>query len=207
MASMVGGNFDTVQGWRVKSGIRQLIRTWEAIYNEAVMKNTNFRLILDLDTQSYYVRREVQLEPNQAQQVDYLKNLRTRKEKQRRAQQELEDLPTLEQEFEQDDAQSAQDLDKAYYAHVYSDPASGFRLGRPLSFPELGEPIRLPEGLTITGVKVHGKIEEKGQPFVRVSARNGAEFAVIYITAGEQEFTLLNDPGSGTFSVKSGHFD
>ena len=116
-------------------------------------------------------------------------------------------MPTLEQEFQQEDTRMSQDLDKAYYSHVYADPASGFRLGMPLSSPELGEPTPLPEGLTITGVKVRGKLEENGQPFIRVSSRNGSEFAVIYITAAEQKFSLLNDPGSGTFSVKSGNLD
>lgn len=207
MASMMGGQFSSVRGWRTKSGLRALIRTWELVCNEAITKNSNYRLIFDLDNQSYYVRREIQSAPDHVQYVDRAKNLRSEKEKERRSQEEAEELPSIEEEFQKEDENQNQDLDKVFFSYIFSDPGAGFRLGLPIWEPSMGEPTRLPDDLVITGVKVRGRVEQDGQPFIRVSARSGSEFAVVYVKMGEQEFSLLNDPGASTFSIKDGHVD
>lgn len=208
MSTLAVSKFNSLQGWRVKGGVRNLMTTWELLYNEASSKNRNYRLIIDLDEQTYFVRREVVAQGFEAQQVDYLKNLRTKGEQKRRAQQEVENLGTLEEEFREDDFRQGAELDKLFFETIFADSGSIVRLARPLAFPKLAEPTILPEGLVIESVKVRGKTYTDGQPFIRISGRTGSDFAVIKIKVGEdQELTMVNDPGTGTFRLAPGNID
>jgi hypothetical protein len=181
--------------------------TWQLLFNESFARGEAYRMIINLDENGYYVRREVHPEGNAVEQVDYLENLRSKKEKARRAEKAEQDLPSLEEEFAQEDRRQSGALDSLYYRTLYSDPEAPVRLAIPLEFPSLGEERKLADGLKVRDVIIGGERIETGQAVLRFSPRGGTDFAVVHMLAGEDVYTLVNDPATGTVKLHNGDLE
>lgn len=207
LSYLMVGRLDVVGGWRVKTSLRQFVRVWETIYADALAKQESYRLIVDLNNQSYYVRREIGAEQQTFEQVDRLSGFRSKTESARRTQREQENLKSVSDEYAEQDERNATDLETQYYSSFLGSIGQSTRLGIPLNFPDLGNSSAFADGLEIKGIKVRGRTENTGTHYIRVSRQSGAEFAVVHLTANDQDFTVVNDPGTGKLSVLSGHVD
>ncbi len=193
----------SILGWQHESEIRELSATWQFLHNEGAARAESYRLVINLGENSYYVLREVPLDPGQSVEVDYLKNLRTRREKERRQNEELSDLRSIEEEFEEEDKRQSGALDSLYYQSRFRDPNAGIRLSPPLEFPSLAEVKKLSDGLEIRDVILAGEKFESGTVILRVSGA-ASQFAILHLTAGEQVFTVYNNPATSVVEVKGG---
>ena len=199
--------FEPLQQWKQKGELRKFVDTWEFLYNEALARGQAYRLEIDLDTESYYVRREIQLQQSESKQVDYLQNLRTKSEQDRRAKREEEELSSIKEEYKEEDERLTQTVEKLYYDYLLADPEGSIRLGRPLEFPSLAETKSLPPGLEFRDVKTRKGKKTDGRVSIRFSPKGAAEFAVVHLIAGERVFTAFMNPSSGEVSIRDGDQD
>lgn len=196
----------SILGWQHESEIRELSATWQFLHNEASARSESYRLVINLSENSYYVLREVPLDPGESVQVDYLKNLRTKGEQERRAEEERKDLKSVEEEFEEEDKRQSGALDALYYQSRFRDPNAGVRLSPPLEFPSLAEKKQLSDGLEIRDVILDGEEVESGTIILRVAGA-ASQFALLHLAAGEQIFTVYNNPATSVVEVKGGDLD
>lgn len=212
ISSVSVGRMDSLLIWKQKGDLRKLADTWEFLYREAVGRGEAYRLVLNLDRNSYAVRREVslvgdRLEGGHVRNVDYLSGLRSEREQQRRSQRETEELPTLEEEFQAEDERQTGSLESLFYDIVFGDPEGPSRLAVPLEFPSLAEERVLTDGLRFTEIKTPRGEKEDGEAFIRFSPRGAADFAVVHLSAGETPFTLFMNPSTGHVTIEEGTLD
>ncbi|MCB0325673.1 MAG: type II secretion system protein, partial [Bdellovibrionales bacterium] len=119
---------DSILGWRQEGDVREFVTTWQFLHNEAAARGESYRLVIDFAANAYHVLREVPLDPGESVEVDYLKNLRTKGEQERRTKAELEELKTLDEEFEEEDRRQSGALDQLYYRTRFRDPNAAVRL-------------------------------------------------------------------------------
>lgn len=200
-------NFDSVFAWKQKGDIRKFVDTWEFLYNEAIARRQGYRLVIDIDKNSYYVRREIIPEGTEIKNVDYLANLRTQGQKERLQEEELEELPSIAEEFEAEDAKQSGDLESLFFGVAFNDPGIPTRLGRPLEFPSLAEGKILVNGLRFKDIKTPRGLQDSGNAYIRFSPRGASEFAVIHLLAEDKLFTLFMNPSTGRVSFKEGEVD
>ena len=101
-------NFDKLIGEQRTSALRQFVSIWEFLNSQAQVRDSSYRVYVNIDSNSYYVRREVPqpIEIGGAgRKVDHLWNLRTKSQKKRlleKAKETQEDLGSLEEEVLRD---------------------------------------------------------------------------------------------------------
>lgn len=204
ITSVITTRFESLNIWKQKSDIRKFANAWQLLHEEAKRKGEGFRLIIDLESDSYYVRSEIPLEEKQVQfrQVDYLRNLRTKKEKERRAKKEQEELETsLEDEFKAYDLAQSRSIDKQLYSKIFRDPNASFRISQPINFPSLGETQKFSDGVEIRDVIVNNEELTSGQTMIRFSPAGSTSFAVVHLKAQDAVFTIYLDPGTGRIKI------
>ena len=201
--------FTSVFGWKIKSDIRKFVDTWEFLYSEAAARGESYRLIINIEGNSYYVRREVRPLPNEqvVKQVDYLANLRTQSEQERREQEEEDDLPSLEDEYKMEEARQSGDLPSLFYSYVFADSAQDSRLATPIEFPSLAKNVEFTTGLNVRNVKTLRGNADSGKSFIRFSPKGAAEFAAVYLEMEEEIYTVMMNPSTGSVSFKTGEID
>ncbi len=188
--------------------IRRLLNTWEMLFNEALARGEAYRLIIDLDKGSYFVRREIKAQEGVVKEVDYIANLRTKGEKERRKNRAEENLLSLEEEFAKEDARQGLDLETLFYLSLFADPEGNMRLARPLEFPSLAKEKLLDEGISIRDIKTEGGTIKAGKASIRFSPRGSSEFAVIHFLINEEHVvTALLNPWTGVSKVQEGDVD
>lgn len=207
MAALSVSKFDSLAGWRSQYGFRSFLNTWEFVFREAQTRREAYRLIIDIDRGQYSVLREIPLRGTAARQVDFLKNLRTRGEQERRERESTKELLSLEDEFRQEDERQSESLESLFYEFAYSDPSGSVRLTRPLDFPQLAEPKELPEGIIFRDVKLGPELYEKGEVAIRFSPLGASDFAVVHIESDGQVFSALLNPSTGELELQSGYID
>lgn len=197
VASLSADSFGSLVGWKQKGELRKFVDTWEFLGNEAAVKQEAYRLVVNLDLNRYYVRREVQSNRS-VEQVDHLANLRTKGEREKRAQEgEEEELLSLEEEFKEEDVRQGGTLEELFYNFVFYDPNGPKRLAMPTSFPSLAEGKVFSDGLKIRDVETAlGKITQ-GKASLRISPRSGGELSLVHMVLDEQVLTLVMNPVSG----------
>ncbi len=193
----------SILGWQHESEMRAFSATWQFLHNEGAARGEAYRLILNISEGSYHVLREVRLDPSESVQVDYLQNLRTKGEKERRSEKELSDLRSVEEEFEEEDRRQSGALDSLFYQTRFRDPDAGVRLSPPLEFPSLAEPKKLSAGLSFRDVIIEGEESNSGTAILRVSG-SASQFAIVHLSAGEQVFTIYNNPATSVVRVLGG---
>jgi prepilin-type N-terminal cleavage/methylation domain-containing protein len=206
IATLVSQRFGTVYLTRQRSEVRKFANAWETLFNEAIIRGEGYRLIIDLDDNSYYVRREVALRGLAVTNVDYLKNLRTKSERERRKRRE-EELSSVSTELEREDQRQGESLDSLYYEYLYADPNGPVRLTRPLEFPALAEAKPLIGGLAFTRVKTAAGEMTEGEVAISFSPRGASSFAVVYLKGERGDFTVFMNPSSGQMEIRYGVID
>lgn len=191
--------------WQHESDLRRFSGLWQTLAREATNRGETYRLILNLDAGTYSVRREVPLERGEIKQVDYLENLRTKKEKDRRRKKQEENaLSSVEEEYQREDLRQSGSLVSLYYSAVYQDPEADVRLSVPLQSPSLGEDKHLAQGLVIRDVEYAEERIEEGSVFLRLMPRQSAAPAVIHFRSGEEVYSLYADPVRGQVVTQVG---
>ena len=174
----------------------------ELLRQESISRGESHRLIVNLNNDSYRVLREVPRQPGESTEVDYLKNLRTRKEQERReVEEEEEQLLSLEDEFVEEDLRQSGALDVLYYQAVFRDPLADVRLAVPLQFPTLAKWKKLSAGLSFRDIVINGEKFTDGRAEIRFSSQHVAQLAVIHFSSGDAIFTLAVKPESGSVEV------
>lgn len=198
---------DSIRIWQQRSDIRRFTDTWEFLFNEALGRNSAYRLYIDFDAQQYYVRREVALPPGEAQQVDLLQGLRLESEKRRLQEKEQQELLSVEEELKRDDQQKAGNIEVQFYQFVFGDAITGVRLARPSEFPSLAEPKNLSEGLKFRDIKSADGTKNSGLTYIRFSPRGSTDFVVLHLETGTRVFTITMNPSTGELVLMEGDFD
>lgn len=208
MSGLASTQIDSILVWRQKQEIRQLAQTWNFLFHHSVAKGQAFRLVIDLDRDTYHVLREInQPSALQVQEVDFLSNLRTQGEQRRRAEEQTE---LLEAEGEQalNESLRGASLEELFSSMLYSDPHSSVQLTRPEELKSLAERHQLPEGLDITSVKLADQEPSEGQTFIRLSPRGSSQFAIIRLKALEEvDFSIFLNPSTGEIEIEEGFLD
>lgn len=204
MSGLVVTRFDSLTGWKQRGDVRKLLDTWEFLYVQALSRSTGYQLRINLDRNSYRIFREVVQSGDTVRQVDYLANLRTQSEQERREAEQLEQSLTLEEEFEQEDLRQSQDLETLFYQQMFADPEGELRLGVPLEFPRLAEEQQLDAGIDIRDVHTARGVQTEGTAYVRFAPRGAAEFAVIHFSMGEEIYTAMMNPSTGKVHFEKG---
>ncbi|MCB0358731.1 MAG: prepilin-type N-terminal cleavage/methylation domain-containing protein [Bdellovibrionales bacterium] len=206
-SALVARQFGSIFGWKQQGEVRKLLATVNFLSEEAEGRGNGYRLIIDLSRESYYVLRETVDEERSVRQVDYLANLRTKKEQERRAVEEREQLLSLEEEFEREDSRQSGSLETLFFEHIFADPYGGVRLARPLEFPELAQTKTFSDGIDLYELKTPRETIEEGEGFIRFPAGGSPEFASLKLRANDQVFTLILNPATGRMQVVSGDVD
>ncbi|MCC6932694.1 MAG: hypothetical protein IT292_05515 [Deltaproteobacteria bacterium] len=214
LSSVAVSKFDTVFQYRQRGEIRKLINTWELLYQESQARGEAYRLLINIDDQTYTVRREVMQHHDGIRQVDHLKNLRTRTEKERRRQKELEQTANIEELLSNEASRDAQSLDVLFYQALFIDPYSDTNLEAPQEFPSLAQQNSIPKELRIRDVRTEAGIFQEGDAIIRFSPRGGSDFAVLHIEVNleadqdeQQIITILFNPWTGKARVINREMD
>ncbi len=194
-------------GYKSRAALRNFIDTWQFLYHEAEGRREDYRLVIDLDRSQFYVRREVPPEDKAYVQVDYLKNLRTKGEQERRAKKEEENLKDVTTEFEEEDIRQSAPLETLFYQMLFQDRSGPIELTRPLEFPALAEVQTLPPDLRIKDVATLANKATSGTVFIRFSAQGATDFAVVHFDVAGEGFTAFLDPATGSVILKNGLVD
>ncbi len=203
LAAFSVGRIDSIDIWKQKGDIRKFVDTLEFLVAESVIKKHAYRVVIDLDDNSYYVRREIRTK-NNVKNVDYLKNLRLKSETERLKKKEEEELLSLEEEFKEEDLRATEPLETTFYEYMFSDAEATHRLAIPLEFPELGKKKEFSEGLRIRDIETaRGKIS-KGEFSLRYSTMMSGVLAVIHFQAGSHLFSARINPAAGNVVVEDG---
>lgn len=207
LSSLALSRLDSASGWQQKNALREFGDTWQMLLFEALNRRDAYRLIIDLDANSYFVRREVPLDRDTVIQVDYLKNLRTKSEKERRKHREEDQLLSLDDEYRQDEIRQNGPLEELFYQTVFADPNASARLAVPTEFPGLAQEKVLPPGLFFKEVETSAQKAKSGQIVIRFSPRGASEYALVRMQAGDQTFTIFVNPATGSAETVSGDAD
>lgn len=204
IGSFVVFRMDSLLAWRAESEIRRFTNTIQIVKNDSIQRQERYRVLIDLEAQTYTVRREVPLDPDDTLQVDYLENLRTQGEQERRAEEELGDLQSLDEEFAALDARHGGALEQRYYRSTFADPQADVRLGVPIYFPSLGEMMRFDSSVRIRDVEIGEQRIEDGTVVLRFLARSPAPAALIHFEVDELVYTVAIHPQRSSLEILGG---
>ena len=202
ITTLASSKFSSITGWKQESEIRQLSALWRQLFNEAYGRGQTYRLVLDIDKDFYQVFREVPLPPTKAENVDLLSNLRTRREKERKVKEEIEEIGTIEQEFQKQDIIDSSPLDQQYFSTRFRDANAGVKLSIPLEFPSLSEQKEFTEGLDIISVKRGEEVIDKGQIFFRFTPQATSDAVEINLKINEQDYVAKSEATNGSLIIK-----
>ena len=209
IASLSVGKIDFLVVAKQQGEIRKFLTTWELLFNESLARGVAYRLTLDLGTQSYSVRREVIVNDGTSKNVDYLENLRTRREKERRNKElDGDNAYSLEQEFNKEDERQSLDLETLFYTSLFADPEGTLRLAQPIEFPSLGQDIKFGDGVIVRDVKTEYGTIKDGKAVLHFSPRGTSDFAVIHFLINDDYvITALLNPWTGDAQIFTGDKD
>jgi len=204
MSVLAISNFGLLDSYRGDTELRKFISVWELVAADSQQRGESYRLIIDLDDQSYTVRREVPLEEGAQKKVDYLENFRRKMG--RKKLEDEEPLLSVEEEYKREDLREGDTLESIFLKTFYHDANEPTRLGTPLSFPSLAERQRLPESLRIRDVQVGNEKFEEGEVSIRFSSTGMSDFAVVHlVTPGNGRVqTAHMNPANAVVKVEVG---
>ena len=196
ISSLAISRLDNVMLWKQRSAVREFGAVWEVLFGEAQRRGKRFRLVINLDDNSYTVRQENPALGDQARQIDTLANLRLDSEKQRREQAEQSNVRSAEDQLKEEDYLASFPLESQYYMTLGAD-AGMAQLSMPTSMPNLGNRHLLVPPLRIRDVVTSRGRIESGTAVIRFSPLGGSEFAVVHFLAGDGVITMLLNPATG----------
>ena len=201
ITTVAASKFSSITGWKQESELRYFSSLWRQLFNEAYGRGETYRLVIDIDEDYYQVFREVPLPPGKFETVDLLSNLRTRREKERRAKEESEKLLSLEDEYKKEDQRLAEGLDSQYFSARFRDINSAVELGRPLEFPNLVDKKYFSEGLDIKDVKRGEDIIDEGQVIFRFTPQASNDPVILHFSLNDRIYVAESKPTSGSLKI------
>lgn len=206
IGSLAVSRLDNIMLWKQRSEIREFGSVWELLFGEAQRRGKRFRLVLNIDDNSYTVRQENPILEDQSRNVDYLKNLRLDSERARREQAEQDSVTSAEEQLKEEDYISTMPLETQYFLTVGSD-AGLARLSVPVDLPSLGEVHRFSSGLRLRDVSTANGRMTSGTTIIRFSPLGGSEFAVVHFIIGDGVATMLLNPATGDLQTLTSDVD
>ncbi len=203
ISSTASARFGMLDSYRQKSALRQLVNTWELVASDALLRGESYRLIFNLENQSYIVRREIPPEQGEFRNVDTLAGFRS-KMKYNQEREEREPIKGVKESFAAEAIREGNSLDAQYYQTFFRDSDAQVNLGPPLNFPRLAETQQLPAGLTIRDVMVGDELYDSGSVFLRFTANGGVDFGVIHLVRSSGVVTAFMNPASGKVKMEDG---
>jgi len=208
LATIVTTRFGAIDAFRQNGEIRAFLNTWQFLLNEAAGDGNTYRLILDLDNNSYLVRQEIPMPPGNIEQVDLLKGLRLKSEQERRQKIEDEQALSVEETFRiLDEQEQNLPLEELFANSLYSEPGKNSKLAVPVSLPGLSDEKVLPNSLRMQEVIIDGESVRNGRVYLTFSPQGASNVAtIIFDSNGEQMSAILN-PLSGESRFSRGVMD
>jgi prepilin-type N-terminal cleavage/methylation domain-containing protein len=194
---------DTVSAWKQRSDIRKFAATWEFLHREAQRRGDAFRLIIDLDKETYTVRQEIPILRGQTKDVDYLKNMRLESERRR-----IEESQTSEQDaYKYREELEGRPLDEQYFHVIFEDPYGTVRQTVPLDHPRLADTHEFASDLSFRDVVMAGQRTDSGQAVIRFSPRGASDFAVVHLWRSGEPMTVMMNPSTGQMLIENREVD
>ena len=196
MAGISATKFSALDSLNFKSSLRKFTNTWEFLYSEAKAKGESYRLIIDLEKNSYSVRREIPVVSSTSSR-DVLKDFRLKSEVERMAKKDQEKLKDITEELKEDELREGEVLENLFYQKVFFDPNSNVRLGVPLDKPSLGEEKFLSPGLRFRDIEIAGEKADGPEVVLRFSSNGTTDFAAVHLSADQTNYTAVINPATG----------
>ncbi len=203
ITTLASSKFSSITGWKQESEIRSLSSLWRQLFNEAYGRGQTYRLVLDIDNDYYQVFREVPLPPTRSENVDLLSNLRTRREKERKAQEEIEEIGTIAEEYAKQEAIDSLELDQQYFSVRFRDANAAVRLSIPLEFPSLSKQKDFTEGLDIISVKRGKEIIDEGKVFFRFTPQSTSDAVEINLKINDEDYVAKSEATNGNLVIRN----
>lgn len=201
ITTVAASRFSSLTGWKQESELRYFSSLWRQLFNEAYGRGETYRLVVNLDENYYQVFREIPLPPGKSVNVDLLSNLRTKREKERRAKEDAENIISVEEGFKKEDERTAESLDIQYYSVRFRDLNTAVELGHPLEFSNLVEKKYFTDGLRIRDIERGEEKIEEGQVIFRFTPQGSSDAATIFFSLNEQVFKAKSEPTSGNLKI------
>jgi type II secretory pathway pseudopilin PulG len=207
-SAIVVTRFDAISAYRQNGELRTFLNTWQFLLNEAAADGNSYRLIVDLDSNSYLVRQEIPLPPEATENVDLNKGLRLRSEKERRKRKEDEGALTPDEAFRLlDEQERVRSLDELFALSVYVDPGNNVVLSQPINFPSMGQEQGFSGSIKIQSVTVDGVEINRGRASLHFTPQGAQNIAVITFNIDGQIRSALLNPLSGESQLITGATD
>lgn len=203
MTTVAASRFGATDKLRQNSELRHFINTWEMVQQAASGKGDSYRLILDLDRNTYFVKREMQVRTSKIRKVDYVNRLRSDKERARRAAREQRKESDIKQQVAEQIARESGPLDEQFFDMIFRDPNADVELTAPIEFPSLEQDQELRE-IVIRDAYVSGREVDRGMAIIRLLGSGATEFAAVHIVAGKQVYSAVMNPATGRVRLDEG---
>lgn len=200
MVGISATKFNALDSLNFKSSLRKFINTWEFLYSEAKAKGESYRLIIDLEKNSYLVKREIP-SISQISGRDVLKDFRLKSEIERLEKQEEEKLKNIQEELKDEELREGEVLENLFYQKIFFDPSSNVRLGTPLDKPSLGKEKFLSSGLRFRDIEIAGEKADGPEVTLRFGSNGAIDFAVIHLLADQAIYTAVISPATGKVTL------
>jgi hypothetical protein len=205
ITTVAATNFSSISSWQLESDLNRFANTMIFLREEANSRNESYRMTIDLERNSYFIRREVPLERGEIKKVDYLENLRTKGEKERKKEKEQEESSaSVEEEFQKEDRRQSGPLEELYYNATFRDPFADVRLSLPLQSPSLGEEKKFSGGLKLKDIEFAQNKITSGQTELRFFPAAFSTQAVIHFESSEGLYSIFVIPGLNQVKIKTG---
>lgn len=204
-SAIVVTRFDAISTYRQNGELRTFLNTWQFLLNEAAADGNSYRLIIDLDSNSYLARQEIPLPPEAVEQVDLNKGLRLQSEKERRKRKQDEAALTPDEAFRLiDEQEKLRSLDELFALSVYADPGGNVVLAEPVNFPGVGREQDFPSSVRIQSVTVDGIQFDRGRVSLHFTPQGAQDIAIVTFNIDGQIRSALLNPLSGESQLTSG---
>lgn len=208
LATVVTTRFDALTLFRKKGELRSFLNTWQFLVNEAAGDGNTYRLIIDLDNNSYFVRQEIPLPPNNIEHVDLMKNLRLRSEKERKQREEDERALSVEDAAKvQEEQEENMSVEELFASALFRDAGKNVQLALPVNYASLGEEQVLSDSVRIRNIILDGEMISSGRAELFFSPQGVSSIAVVHFDVGDQQLTAILNPLSGESRLLSGEAD
>lgn len=207
ISSVAYTRVDSVLRFKQNETLRNFAGTWEFLYQHSIARGEAYRMIIDLEEETFQVLREIPLKPGEVKQVDYLSGLRTKGEKKRRKAKKLEEqMASVEEQLKLEAERRNGPLEELYYQMLLSGPGGDVKLTPVPEFEEMAEPSIL-SGIVFKDVKNSSKTITEDQAFIRFSPRGGIQHNLIHLTIedAEYDYTLYMNPTTGKVVIEDGY--
>jgi len=200
--------FDAITTYRQNGQLRTFLNTWQFLLNEAAADGNSYRLIVDLDTNSYLVRQEIPLPPEAQEKVDLNKGLKLQSEKARQKRKEDELALSPDEAFRLlDEQERVRSLDELFALSVYIDPDKNVVLAQPINFPSIAEEQEFTGSIRIRNITVDGVELNRGRVALHFTPQGAQNIAIITFDIDGQIRSALLNPLSGESKLISGGVD